>query len=52
MEKQRRLCKGKLAELFGKEAVGIDEFMRYIGLDRSSQASWEQGIDAESAKNL
>ena len=53
MEKQRRLSKGKLAEIFGEEALGIDEFMLYIGLDRSSRDSWDQGtIEAESAKYL
>ena len=37
MEKTRRLGKGKLSEIFGKEALPIDEFMRSVGLERSSR---------------
>ena len=32
MEKHRRMAKGTLAEKFGKEALVIDEFMRYIDI--------------------
>ena len=43
MEKQRRVAKGRLSELFGKDALVIDEFMRYIGMERTSKATWDEG---------
>lgn len=47
MEKTRRLGKGKLCELFGEQALPIDEFMRSVGLERSSKESWENNTDPQ-----
>lgn len=53
MEKQRRLIRGRLAELFGENALPVDEFMRYAGLARVTQETWNNGsIGAEEASIL
>ncbi len=52
MEKTRRLGKGKLCELFGDQALPIDEFMRSVGLERSSKESWESNTDAHLSSVL
>ena len=39
------MAKGLLAEKFGKEALIIDEFMRYINLEGVSRETWEQEVD-------
>lgn len=52
MEKQRRLVKGTLAELFGKDVLVIDEFMRHVGLERASREAWDLGLDPQVTKNL
>jgi penicillin amidase len=41
MELTRRLARGRLAEVFGKDALDIDRFQRRIGLHRSAQQEWE-----------
>jgi penicillin G amidase len=52
MEKTRRLGKGKLSELFGELALPIDEFMRNVGLERSSKETWDINKDELLAKVL
>jgi len=41
----RRLAKGRLSELFGKETVSMDEFFKNIGMQRSCEATWAQGVE-------
>ena len=43
MEKTRRMGNGRLSELFGKDSLLIDEFMRYVGLGRISRAVIDLG---------
>ena len=38
MELNRRLCQGRLAEIFGEPALGFDRFMRRIGLGHAAVA--------------
>ena len=52
MEKMRRLAAGKLCEILGKDALPIDEFMRYVGIRRLSQASFDLGLSPETFKTL
>ncbi|MBV8719031.1 MAG: penicillin acylase family protein [Chloroflexi bacterium] len=40
MELTRRLACGRLAEVFGQEALDVDRFQRRIGLHRAAQAEW------------
>jgi penicillin G amidase len=39
LERQRRMTQGKLAEVFGKGAVGLDIYMRTLGLYRNAELS-------------
>jgi len=41
----RRLGKGRLSEIFGKESLPIDEFIRSAGLYRSCEETWNKGVD-------
>ncbi|MDQ6671815.1 MAG: penicillin acylase family protein, partial [Chloroflexota bacterium] len=41
MELARRLASGRLAEVFGKDALNVDRFMRRLGLQRAAQRDWE-----------
>src|SRR5579864_2058771 len=41
MELTRRLASGRLAEVFGKDALDVDRFHRRLGLHRAAQAEWE-----------
>ncbi|MDQ6670256.1 MAG: penicillin acylase family protein, partial [Chloroflexota bacterium] len=41
MELARRLASGRLAEVFGKDALDVDRFMRRLGLHRAAQRDWE-----------
>jgi penicillin amidase len=41
MELTRRLASGRLAEVFGKDALDIDRFQRRVGLHRAAQREWE-----------
>jgi penicillin amidase len=41
MELQRRAGQGRLAELFGKDMVGIDQLTRTLGLYRLAQSSFD-----------
>jgi penicillin amidase len=41
MELTRRLTSGRLAEVFGKQALDVDRFQRRVGLHRSAQRDWE-----------
>jgi penicillin amidase len=43
MERLRRMTQGRLSEILGDRALGIDKFFRTIGIHRSS---------IESVKNL
>ena len=52
MEKQRRVGRGTLSEILGRDpegmALNIDKFMRSIGLYRGAKETWESGtIDKE-----
>src|SRR5919201_4649379 len=47
MELSRRLARGRLAEVFGPDALDVDRFMRRLGLHRAAQADWE-AASAES----
>ena len=52
MEKQRRVGRGTLSELFGRDDEGkslsVDKFMRSIGLHRGAKETWESGtLDKE-----
>src|SRR5206468_3247169 len=40
MELTRRLAGGRLAEVFGKEALDVDRFQRRLGLHRAAQDDW------------
>jgi penicillin amidase len=40
MEVTRRLCSGRLAEVFGKAALDVDRFQRRLGLHRAAQREW------------
>jgi penicillin amidase len=41
MELTRRLASGRLAEVFGADALDIDRFQRRVGLHRSAQRDWD-----------
>jgi penicillin amidase len=41
MELARRLAAGRLAEVFGKDALDVDRFQRRLGLHRAAQQEWE-----------
>ena len=41
----RRLGKGRLSEIFGKESVPIDEFLRSIELNKACEETWERGVE-------
>lgn len=45
MEKGRRLASGRLSELFGKKALGMDKFARTVGHRKIAQETWD---DTES----
>lgn len=47
MESMRRLGAGRMAEIIGPPGVGIDRFMRTLGLDRAAQSQWPV-LDAET----
>ena len=49
MQKQRLAAQGRLSEFFGSAAIVIDEFMKYVGLQRSSEETWQAGVDPELA---
>ncbi|MFN2464706.1 MAG: penicillin acylase family protein [Candidatus Dormibacteria bacterium] len=40
MELQRRLAAGRLSEVVGPRAVGVDRLMRRLGMRRVSEAEW------------
>jgi penicillin amidase len=40
MELARRVANGRLAEVFGPDALDVDRFQRRIGLHRAAQAEW------------
>ncbi|MCA1644424.1 MAG: penicillin acylase family protein, partial [Chloroflexi bacterium] len=41
MEVFRRLAAGRLAEVFGKDALDVDRFQRRLGLHRAAQREWD-----------
>ena len=45
MEKQRRVGRGTLSELLGRDemALSIDKFMRSIGIYRGAKETWDSG---------
>ncbi len=47
MELTRRLAGGRLAEVFGKDALDVDRFHRRLGLHRAAEREW-----AEAATEL
>ena len=40
MEMNRRIGRGELSEILGEDALGIDIFMRTLGLRRAAEADW------------
>ena len=47
------MIRGDLSEIFGKDALIIDEFMRYVGMARVSQETWDSGtLSVEEASKL
>jgi penicillin amidase len=36
MERLRRMTQGRLSEIMGERAIGVDKFFRTIGLHRSA----------------
>lgn len=40
LELHRRIGAGRLAELFGREALGSDKFLRALGVRRAAQEQW------------
>src|SRR5258708_2523798 len=41
MDLARRLAAGRLAEVFGKDALDVDRFQRRLGLHRAAQHEWD-----------
>ena len=41
MEKSRRLCSGRLAEMFGEKAVNMDKFSLSVGYRKVAQETWD-----------
>jgi penicillin amidase len=41
MELARRLASGRLAEVFGSDALDVDRFQRRLGLHRAAQRDWD-----------
>lgn len=41
LELQRRIAKGRLSEIFGKDSVQQDMWFRTLGLERSAHESWQ-----------
>ncbi len=50
-ELQRRLATGRLSEVFGREAVPQDVYMRTLGLGDAARASWSS-LDKEAQSSL
>ena len=42
MEKSRRLVSGRLSEVFGEKAIGMDKFALTIGYLKIAQATWDE----------
>lgn len=40
LEVQRRIARGRLSEIFGKDSVDADIWFRTLGLDQAAHASW------------
>ncbi|TAK23233.1 MAG: penicillin acylase family protein [Chloroflexota bacterium] len=51
MELNRRAATGRLSEVFGSATLGIDRFIRRVGLHRSAQADLER-LDAPTLRML
>jgi len=41
MDLTRRIASGRLAEVFGPEALDVDRFQRRLGLHRAAEAEWQ-----------
>ena len=41
MDLTRRFARGRLAEVFGEQALDVDRFQRRLGLHRAAAADWE-----------
>jgi penicillin amidase len=41
MERLRRMTAGRLSELIGERAIGVDRFFRTIGIRRSALEAWK-----------
>ena len=48
MDLTRRLARGRLAEVFGEQALDVDRFQRRLGLHRAAQADWETAEPARA----
>jgi penicillin G amidase len=51
MEVNRRIGNGELAEIFGKDLIETDRFLRIIGLRRAAQSAFDT-FDAETKSKL
>ncbi len=51
LELQRRIATGRLSEIFGREAVPQDVYMRTLGLGDAARASWSS-LDQEARSSL
>ncbi|KAB8191692.1 penicillin acylase family protein [Lysobacter maris] len=51
MELQRRIAHGQLSEIFGRDALQQDVWMRTLGLYRAAESSWD-ALDGESRDSL
>lgn len=53
MEKSRRLASGRLSEILGEKALGLDKFALIIGYKRIAEKTWnEPGLIDEYTKNI
>ena len=51
LEVQRRAASGRLSEIFGREAVSEDVYLRTLGLGEAARASWSS-LDPEARSSL
>lgn len=49
LELQRRMTQGRLAEIFGRSAMGFDVYARTLGMDKNAKLSWDSLSDEARA---
>lgn len=52
MDVRRHMTSGRLSEMFGKEQVENDEFLRTLGWDRVAKEEYDSKLSAETKKYL